>query len=98
MKEQSSRPQRKLSKSTILTLVMGGVILLMVLYSSQGLTKHSCEVCLTYDGASACGQAEASAREEAIGTATRTACASLASGMSGSINCSNTPPDRVTCK
>ena len=90
--------QRKgIGKSLLLggafALVMGGLIW----YASVSLGGHHCEVCLSYRGAEACRSAEGSTVEEARRTAVDLACAELASGMTESLRCQNTPPARVTC-
>ena len=65
-----------------------------------GLTsfEETCEVCMTFRGHRQCREAKGKTRDEAIRTATDNACGLLgARGMSESIECSNTPPTRVTC-
>ena len=57
-----------------------------------------CEVCITFGGRSECREAYGKTRDEAVRTATDNACAPLAGGMTDSISCSNTTPDRVTCE
>ena len=57
-----------------------------------------CEVCVTYRGASVCREAFGPTRDEAVDTAQSNACAFLAAGMTASIECQNTQPDRVTCE
>lgn len=57
-----------------------------------------CEVCITFRGAQACREAYGPTEPEARRTATDNACALLAAGMTASIQCQNTPPDRVTCE
>ncbi|HEU5180224.1 MAG TPA: hypothetical protein VFW45_05495 [Candidatus Polarisedimenticolia bacterium] len=90
--------QRKgIGKSLVLggafALVMGGLIW----YASVSLGGHRCEVCLTYGGGHSCRSAEGATLEEARRTALDLACAELASGMTESLRCQNTPPTRVTC-
>jgi hypothetical protein len=76
-----------------LAVVTIGLITMSVLRA----TKHDCEVCMTYHDRTQCRSAAGSTREEAVKTATDNACAYLASGMTQSIQCQNTPPARVTC-
>jgi len=54
-----------------------------------------CEVCITYQGRNACRTASARTRELALRTATDNACAQIASGVTESNQCQNTPPDSV---
>ena len=59
--------------------------------------RESCEVCITFHGRTQCRGAYGQTRDEAIRTATDNACAFLAGGMTDSVECQNTPPDRVVC-
>lgn len=70
-----------------------GVLFLIVMYTStRNLSAHRVEVCMEFRGQQACRVASAAAPEMAKRTATDNACAFLASGMSDSIACTNTPP------
>ncbi|MCI0566729.1 MAG: hypothetical protein L0Z52_00885 [Acidobacteria bacterium] len=81
--------------------VLGGVFVLAMLgliwYASASLSKHSCEICITYEGRSACRKAEGATSDEARRTAIDLACAMLASGMTDSLGCQRTQPSSVTC-
>jgi hypothetical protein len=56
-----------------------------------------CEVCVTFGGAQACREAYGPTAAEARKTAQDNACSFLAAGMTASIRCGNTTPDRVRC-
>lgn len=86
-----------MSKTTIVSLLFGLAVLIALVYSTLGLGQYSCEVCMTYEGRDNCSTASAPTREEATRTATDVACAPISSGMTESIQCSNTPPDSVNC-
>lgn len=90
-------PRRGWSRAAILGLIFALVLLALMVYASLGLRRESCEVCITFDARTACRKADGSSRDEAIRTATDNACAFLASGMTDSIRCSNTPPESVEC-
>ena len=70
----------------------------IVIYSSMGLGQFRCEVCMEFQGRSACATASGTSQEEARRTATETACAKISSGMSESIACSQTPPKSIQFK
>lgn len=57
----------------------------------------SCEVCIEFRGRTACREALGPTHDEAVRTATDNACAFLASGMTDSVACQNTPPASVRC-
>jgi hypothetical protein len=69
----------------------------LLIYSTVGLQQYACEVCITYDGSTNCSIARAPTPKEATRTATDVACAPISSGMTESIQCSNTLPDSVKC-
>ena len=58
--------------------------------------RQRCRVCMDYQGRSDCREAEAPTRQECQRTATDNACALIASGMTQTIACANTPPTSVT--
>jgi len=73
-----------------------GLLFAVIMYTStRNLSAHRVEVCIEYQGRQACRSASAATLEAARRTATDNACAFLASGMSDSIACTNTPPVSV---
>lgn len=71
------------------------MVLVAIVYSILGLTQYEVEVCVTFGGKSECRTAAGATRDEALRTATDTACAFLASGRTDSMACSRTEPDSV---
>ena len=67
----------------------------IILYSTMNLNRYECQVCINFKGQVACRTAAGATREEAIRTATDNACAQVASGMTDSIACGNTPPQSI---
>jgi hypothetical protein len=88
----------RIGKTTGATLVFLGLFALVVVYRSLTIARHECEVCLTFQGQSVCRTAASGTREASIESAVTSACGTLASGMTESIRCQATPPDRVTCE
>ena len=93
----SGGTRRGIGKSVIIGGLFVAVLAALVLYASSGLSRHTCEVCIVYDGAKACRKAEGKTKEEAHRTATDTACAMLASGMTDTLKCTATPPESESC-
>lgn len=87
-----------MSKTTLVAILFGLAVLGVLIYSTMGLQQWSCEVCITYNDRYNCASAAAPTREEAIRTATDVACAPISSGMTESIQCTNTAPDTVECR
>ena len=80
-------------KVGILVGIVGALIFAAILtYSMLGLRRHRVEVCVAFNGRTECRQAAGATRDEAIRTATDTACTMLASGMTDSIACGHTAP------
>ena len=82
-------------KEVILGIVIVVAILSVLTYSSMQLSKAMCRVCVTYKGQTNCATASGTSRKEAMGTATTTACGLISGGVTGSIQCGNTPPDSI---
>ena len=85
----------KTTKATLIFLVLfiGGVV-----YYSTTVSRFECEVCLTFQGETACRTAASGTKEASVESAVTSACGTLAGGMTESIRCQHTPPDRVTCQ
>jgi hypothetical protein len=86
-----------MSRTTAATLVFLTVFVALVVYLSTRVARAECEVCLTYGGQTVCRKAASGTREAAIQSAVTSACGTLAGGMTDTIRCQNTPPDRTTC-
>ena len=81
----------------VLTVAVGILMIGVLILAMMQQAEVTCEVCVTYHGATRCRTAIGAERSEAIRTATDNACSFLASGMADSISCSNTTPDVATC-
>jgi len=84
----------KTTKTTILFLTL---LVVVVVYRSLTITHLECDVCLSFAGQQVCRTAASGDRKSTIESAVTSACANLASGMTDSIRCQNTPPDSVQC-
>lgn len=89
-----ARPQTIIG---IVTAVLLAATLGILVYTMMQQAQVRCEVCVTYHGRAQCRTAAGPDREEATKTATDNACSFLSSGMTESIQCTNTPPDSVHC-
>lgn len=86
-----------MSRSTKATVVFLVLFIGAVVFLSLRVPKIECEVCVTFHGQQRCSRASAADEKGALQSATIAACALLAGGMTDSIACQNTPPDRSTC-
>ena len=84
-----------MKKSVLLGILFVAAFAVLLVYSTMGAGRVRCQVCITYQGRSACRTASARTRELALRTATENTCAQIASGVTESNQCENTPPDSV---
>ena len=71
------------------------VVALVVSTTFQG-ERVRVEVCMSFRGQRDCRTAQARNRQDALRTAVTNACAQLASGVTDSGQCENTPPESIT--
>jgi len=89
-----------MNKPVLVGVLMFALILLVIGYYSYNLVQNSAEVevCMDFHGLHNCKTAKGATREFALRSATTNACAAIASGVTDSIGCENTPPSKVTWK
>jgi hypothetical protein len=85
-----------MKKPVIVGIVFVVVVLAVIVYSTMNLASHRVEVCMEYKGQTNCRTASGSTREFALRTATTNACAAIASGVTDSVACDQSPPAKVT--
>ena len=66
-----------------------------LIYNTMSYSQFRVEVCMEFEGRSNCRTALGNTKEVALRTAIDNACALIASGMTQTIACSNTPPKSV---
>jgi hypothetical protein len=84
-----------MKKPVLVGIVLAVAVLGYIVYSSMNLASHKVEVCITFNGRTNCRTAAGASEEFARRTATTNACADIASGVTDSIACENTPPNSV---
>ena len=88
--------QHRISPKTGLVIVATIVGLAgLVMWSAMGLTAYRVEVCVAYDGRTACRTASGADKESAQRTASDNACAQISSGMTDSMACGRSVPTSV---
>lgn len=75
--------------------ILMAVFVAAIVYSTINLRRFRAEVCMEFQGRTACRIAAAATREQAVRTATDNACALISSGMTDSMACTQTPPRSV---
>jgi hypothetical protein len=83
--------------SVWLGILFAALVVGFVVYStlSTSTGRIRCAVCITFRGNQSCRTAAARTRELALRAATENACALVASGVTDSNQCHETPPDSV---
>ena len=82
-------------KTVWISVLFGAAVLAYLVISSFSQKAAKCEVCMEFNGGTDCRTASADTRENALRTAVTNACAQLASGVTQSMQCENTPPRSV---
>jgi hypothetical protein len=86
-------------KAAIIGIVSLAAVVAAIYYSTASLTSaHRVEVCMEFKGMTNCGTARGETEQNAQRAATTVACATLASGVTDSIACDQTPPKKITWK
>ncbi len=85
-----------MKKPVLVGILIVAVILGVIVYSSMNLASYRVEVCMAYNGKTNCRTASGSSEEFALRSATTNACAAIASGVTETIGCEGTKPEKVT--
>ena len=85
-----------MKKTVWIAIAFVVVFLLFVISTTFQGERVRVEVCMVFHGQRDCRKAQAQDREHALRTAITNACAQLASGVTDTGQCENTPPESVT--
>jgi hypothetical protein len=85
-----------MKKPVLVGILFVLVVLGVLVYSSMHLSTYGVEVCMNYNGRTACSAAKGASKETALESAIQTACAQIASGVTESIGCGRTQPAKET--
>jgi len=84
------------NKAAIIGIVFLILVAAAIYYSTTSLAAYRVEVCMEFRGNTNCGKASGSTKQAAQRAATGIACSPLASGVTDSMACDQTPPKSVT--
>ncbi len=85
-----------MKKAAIIGIAFLILVAAAIYYSTASLAAYRVEVCMEFRGNTSCGKASGSTEKGAQRAATGIACSSLASGVTDSMACDQTPPKSVT--
>ena len=86
------KPNRRIA---ILVVVLSAGFFWFLVQGTLDQKKFRVEVCMDFEGRSNCAVAVGPTEDQALRTATQTACAIISSGMTESMACDRTPPKSV---
>lgn len=78
----------------IIALFVAALVALIA-YSTLHGPRYRVEVCMAYQGRSSCRTVSAKSEQAALRSATDNACADIASGVTDSMRCEQSEPQRV---
>jgi hypothetical protein len=85
-------------KTILIAVAFVAIFLAFVVFTTFHGDRVRVEVCMAFRGHSDCRTASAPNRQEAVRTAVTNACAQLASGVTDSMQCENTPPESINLR
>jgi hypothetical protein len=85
-----------MKKPVLVGIIFVLVVLGVLVYSSMHLAAYGVEVCMNFNGRTACSTAKGASKETALESAMQTACAQIAFGVTETIACGRTEPAKET--
>jgi hypothetical protein len=88
-----------MKKPVLIGILLFAALIGLIVYSTMStLGGQRVEVCMQFNGNSACRTASGSTKDFALRTAMTNACAQIASGVTDSLACERSEPLKVTWK
>ncbi len=87
-----------MKKPVLFGILLFIALVILIIYSTLGTAANRVEVCMQFDGRTACRTAAGSTKEFALRAATSNACAQIVSGVTDTVKCEHSEPVRVTWK
>lgn len=85
-----------MKKPVLIAILFAAAILALIVYSTMSMAAHRVEVCVAFNGHTACRTTSGASQEFALRTAIQNACAEIASGVTDSIACERSTPTKIT--
>lgn len=84
-----------MKKPVLIGILIFVAILAMIVYSTMSMASHRVEVCMQFNGRTACKTTAGQTEDYALRTAKSNACADIASGVTDSMACERSEPVSV---
>ncbi|HEX4773463.1 MAG TPA: hypothetical protein VH351_21710 [Bryobacteraceae bacterium] len=81
-----------MNKTAIAIVIFVAAFVALIAYSTLGGPKYRVELCMTYKGQTACKTVSAKSEKGALENAITGACADIASGVTDTMNCTQSQP------
>ena len=85
-----------MKKPVLVGIVIFAALMALIVYSTMSMQSHRVEVCMEFNGRTACRTTSGSSQEFALRSAITNACAEIASGVTETVGCENTKPAKIT--
>jgi hypothetical protein len=94
----SSSPASPRKRSArLVILALSALFVGLVVYGSLQIGGYECTLCITFRGQSVCRTVQGAEEIETRTAARTNVCALLAAGVTDTLACERTPPDRMEC-
>ena len=94
----SERQRRRRRLRAVAGVLVAIGFALAVVYRSFHAAGYRCEACITFKGQQVCRTVEGPTEAEARSAVVNNACAVLAAGVTETLACERTVPDRLRCE
>ena len=84
-----------MSKTVAIGVLFVLGVVAFLIYSSMHLARYRVQVCVDFQGRTECRTASADSQDHALRSAQSNACALLASGVTGTMQCEQSRPSSV---
>lgn len=84
-----------MKKPALIGILFVAGILALIIYSTMNMARHRVEVCMQFNGRTACKTTAGQTEEYALHTAKTNACADISSGVTDSMACERGDPVSV---
>lgn len=81
-----------MKKPVVIGIVFAVGVLGVIIWSTFNLAQVKMKACMTYEGRTNCSTASGATKLDATRAAVSTACASISSGVTGTIGCEGSQP------
>lgn len=85
-----------MKKPILVGIVLFAALMALIVYSTMSMGSHRVEVCMEFNGRTACRTTSGSSQEFALRSAITNACADIASGVTETMGCERATPKKVT--